>query len=173
VADKNHSMVIEALHQLKQTKKQAVRLYVAGNGPYKNQLEQLVVDLGLEQEVVFLGLLNVEGMASFYQAMDVVVLPSFHEAFGLVFIEAIALGTPVLVSKAFGALDFIDPEKFSLEDFCFHPQEIQELMDKLEPYLDKKGLPAAYFKRMYDDTFEKTIIYKHVKAVILNQNIPT
>src|SRR5690606_31080588 len=71
VADKNHSMVIEALHQLKQTKKQAVRLYVAGNGPYKNQLEQLVVDLGLEQEVVFLGLLNVEGMASFYQAMDV------------------------------------------------------------------------------------------------------
>src|SRR5690606_36567387 len=40
VADKNHSMVIEALHQLKQTTSQAVRLYLAGSGPYKNPLEQ-------------------------------------------------------------------------------------------------------------------------------------
>lgn len=173
VADKNQTIVIEALHQLKQRTNKVVRLYIAGNGPYKNQLEQLVVDLGLEDEVIFLGLLNVHEMTAFYETMDVVVLPSFHEAFGLVFIEAIALGTPVLVSKAFGALDFIDPEKFSLQDFCFHPQEIQELMDKLEPYLHDKGLPAAYFKKMYEETFEKAVIYKQVKAVILNQNIPT
>lgn len=161
-----------AIKKSKGTNK-VVRLYIAGNGPYKNQLEQLAVDLGLEDEVIFLGLLNVHEMTAFYEAMDVVVLPSFHEAFGLVFIEAIAMGTPVLVSNSFGALDFIDPEKFSLEDFCFHPQEIQELIDKLEPYLHDKGLPAAYFKRMYEETFEKAVIYKQVKAVILNQNIPT
>lgn len=173
VADKNHVLVIDALQQIKQNRNQAVRLYIAGQGPYKSELEQLAKDLGLEHEVVFLGLLNVNEMTAFYEAMDVVVLPSFHEAFGLVFIEAIALGTPVIVSKAFGALDFINIEAFPLEDFSFDPHEMPELIDKLEPYLHHEGLSAEYFKSMYEVTFEKDVIYNQVKAVILNKSIPT
>src|SRR5690606_23903290 len=117
LANKNHAMVIEAVYHLKQSNPNQVRLYIAGNGEYKNELETLVKKLNLEEEVIFLGLLNVNEMTAFYEAMDVIVLPSFHEAFGLVFIETIALGIPVLVSNTFGALDFIDPQKFSLEDF--------------------------------------------------------
>lgn len=169
VADKNHALVINALHQLKQTTSQTIRLYIAGNGPYKGHLEQLVMDLQLEEDVVFLGLLNVSEMASFYEAMDVVVLPSFHEAFGLVFIEAIAMGTPVLVSNAFGALDFIDRQEFPLDDFCFGPHAIQELIDKLESYLHNEGLSADYFKKMYKETFDKDVIYRSIRNIILKK----
>ncbi|MBA6152679.1 glycosyltransferase [Gelidibacter maritimus] len=171
LADKNHSMVIEAVYRLKKTHTSPMRLYIAGNGSYRNKLETLVKDLKLEQEVVFLGLLNVNEMAAYYEAMDVVVLPSFHEAFGLVFIEAIALGTPVLVSKAFGALDFINSQKFPLEDYTFNPQEPHELIYKLAPYLNHRGFNADYFKTMYSETFEKEVIYKKIKAVILNQKL--
>lgn len=173
VADKNHRLVIEALYQLKLSSNRHVCLYIAGSGPYESQLKALVKDLNLEQEVVFLGLLNVVEMTAFYEAMDVVVLPSHHEAFGLVFIEAIALGTPVLVSKAFGALSFIDTQKFNLDDFCFNSSAIQELIDKLEPYVNRKGLESDYFKSMYKQTFEKDVIYNQIKAVILNQNNPS
>jgi len=173
VADKNQALVLQAIHKLKQTKGQTLRLYIAGSGPHQAPLEQLVEDLDLGQEVVFLGLLNVKEMTSFYEAMDVVVLPSFHEAFGLVFIEAIAMGTPVLVSNTFGALDFIDEKKFPLEDFSFDPHDIQELIDKLEPYLNYRGLSADYFKRLHEATFDKEVIYNQVKSVILNQNIPS
>ncbi|WP_188465396.1 glycosyltransferase family 4 protein [Bizionia arctica] len=166
--DKNHELVIKALSELKQSSKKHLMLYIAGDGPYKKELQRLVRDLKLEDAVVFLGLLNVEEMSSFYKNMDVVVLPSFHEAFGLVFIEAIALGTPVIVSKMFGALSFLDTQSFPLEDFCFNPEAIQELIDKLEPYLNNNGLTAAYFKRMYDETFEKEVIYKQIKGLILN-----
>ena len=169
LADKNHALVIEAVHQLKHRQEKPIRLYLAGSGTYRNELETLVKDLKLEQEVIFLGLLNVHEMAAFYEAMDVVVLPSFHEAFGLVFIEAIALGTPVLVSKAFGALDFINSQKFPLEDFSFNPQALPELINKLVPYINRKGLTADYFRTMYTETFEKEVIYKQIKAVILNQ----
>lgn len=169
--DKNHAITIKAIHKLKETNKQSICLYIAGDGNYKSQLKKLVYDLNLEKEVVFLGLLNVYEMASFYQAMDVVVLPSLHEAFGLVFIEAIALGTPVIVSNAFGALSFIDTHKFPTQDFCFNPQVLQELIDKLEPYLNHNGLEANYFKRMYAETFDKKVIYTQVKSVILDQKL--
>ena len=169
VADKNQALVIEAVYELKRKHEQSICLYIAGDGPYRKQLETLVKDLKLEQEVVFLGLLDVKKMTAFYEAMNVVVLPSFHEAFGLVFIEAIALGTPVLVSNAFGALDFVDSEKFPLEDFSFNPHEKLELINKLEPYLISAGKSSDYFKTMYAKTFEKEVIYNQVKAVILNQ----
>jgi glycosyltransferase involved in cell wall biosynthesis len=168
VSDKNHIIVIEALHQLKQKHRKSIRLYVAGDGPYRGQLEKVVKDLHLDQDVVFLGVLGVKEMITFYEAMDVVVLPSLNEAFGLVFIEAIALGVPVLVSNAFGSLNYIDSHKFQLEDFSFNPHALEELIHKLEIYLENKGQTSDYFKRMYKETFDKEVIYNQIKSVILD-----
>lgn len=165
--NKNHALVIKALHDLKQTTKQDVKLYIAGGGRYQPQLEALVSVLDLDNAVVFLGVLNVNEMTAFYKAMDVVVLPSFHEAFGLVFIEAIALGTPVLVSESFGALSFIDTQKFPLEDFCFSPDDQQDLVNKLAPYIVQEGLASDYFKSMYAKTFEKDVIYNQIRSLFL------
>ena len=169
VEDKNHKLAINAVYQLKKITSQPLKLIIAGDGPYKNELKELVNNLNLQEDVVFLGLLNVNEMSNFYNSMNVIVLPSFHEAFGLVFIEAIALGTPVLVSKSFGALDFIDEQKFSIEDFSFDPHSMQDLLVKLELCLEKKNKPSKYFKVMYDTTFEKDVIYNQVKSVILNK----
>lgn len=169
--NKNHALVIKALYHIKQSTAKTIKLYIAGEGSYKHQLEDLIADLDLKNVVVFLGVLNVNDMATYYAAMDVVVLPSFHEAFGLVFIEATALGTPVIVSKSFGALDFIDGQKFPLKDFCFNPKVIQELIDKLEPYINHQGLKSDYFKAMYQETFEKDVIYNQIKSAILKQNV--
>lgn len=167
--DKNQRLVIEALHHLKHHYPHPIRLYVAGDGPYRNTLEALVQELDLQQEVVFLGLLDVPEMRCFYNAMDVVVLPSFHEAFGLVFIEAIALGTPVVVSETFGAMDFIDPEKFQVANFSFNPHKLLELIDKLETYMNNQGLKGEYFKTLYNHTFDKDVIYNQIKEIVLNQ----
>ncbi len=173
VADKNHASVIHAFYELKLKHQNPIRLYIAGGGPYQKDLEQLVHELKLTKDISFLGILNVQEMTTFYDTMDVLVLPSFHEAFGLVFIETIALGRPVLVSNSFGALDFIDKTKFPLEEFTFNPHNIPELIDKLEPYIERTGCDSNYFRAIYEDTFEKTVIYEQVKAVILNQSLPT
>lgn len=167
--DKNQRSVIEAVYHLKQRCSKSIRVYLAGDGPDRKNLESLVRELELQQEVVFLGLLDVPKMTCFYKAMDVVVLPSFHEAFGLVFIEAMALGTPVIVSNAFEALDFIDIEKFQIADFSFNPRALSELMVKLEIYMNNDGLKGKYFKSLYHHTFDKEVIFKQVKAIIQNQ----
>nr|WP_321223022.1 glycosyltransferase family 4 protein [uncultured Psychroserpens sp.] len=169
VDDKNQTLAIKALNELKKNTNLSIKLFIAGDGPYKPQLKQLVQSLNLEEDVIFLGLLNVDEMTSFYKAMDVIILPSFHEAFGLVFIEAIALGKPVLVSNSFGALGFINPQKFSIEDFSFNPHSVDELVNKLMLHINDEGEHFNDFKTMYEHTFEKDIIYNQVKAVILNQ----
>lgn len=167
--NKNHAIVIKAVHVLKQSQEKKIKLYIPGEGSYKVQLKALIKELDLENEVDFLGMLNINEMSAFYEAMDIVVLPSFHEAFGLVFIEAIAMGTPVLVSKSFGALSFVDSEKFPLEDFCFNPEAIQELINKLVPYIKKQGLTKDYFKSMYNEMFEKQLIYNEIKSLLIHK----
>lgn len=168
LANKNHALVIESVCHLKKNHTKPIRLYLAGEGTYKTKLETLVKKLKLDNEVVFLGLLNVHEMTAFYEAMDVVVLPSFHEAFGLVFIEAIALGTPVLVSSQFGALSFIESKK-DLINMTFNPKSIDDLIEKLEPYLKSNGLSPSYFKNIYAQNFDKDIIYERIVKIILEK----
>ncbi|WP_452227733.1 glycosyltransferase family 4 protein [Lacinutrix sp. MEBiC02404] len=166
VSDKNHQTVIKAIRALKSDKK--VELYIAGNGAYKQELEALVDQLELKNQVVFLGNLSTTEMVAFYKSMDVVVLPSYHEAFGLVFIEAIALGTPVIVSEKFGALDFIDVKQFSLNSFTFNPNAVSDLIKHLEKYMENKGLASKFFRDLYVKTFDKEVIYQSIKNIIIH-----
>jgi glycosyltransferase involved in cell wall biosynthesis len=60
-------------------------------------LEQLIADLGLAERVRLLGFLPERTLPSYYQAADLVLMPTFEmEGFGLVTVEALACGTPVL-----------------------------------------------------------------------------
>lgn len=81
-----------------------VRLRVAGDGPERSSLEARARRLGLADRVEFLGHLSREAVESCFAAAAVQVVPSlWSEPFGLVAIEAMARGTPIMVSAA-GAL---------------------------------------------------------------------
>ena len=169
VSDKNHQIVIKAVNQLKLKSKKPIQLYIAGDGVYKKDLSQLVNQLGLNDSVTFTGNLSASEMKAFYKSMDVVVLPSFNEAFGLVFIEAIALGAPVIVSSKFGALDFINKEQFSLKNFTFDPNSVDDLKCMLKNFIENDGLTNDYFSDMYRNTFDKDVIFKSLLKMI-NKN---
>ena len=166
VSDKNHQIVIEAVCQLKSESKKSVQLYLAGDGANKESLSLLIDQLDLNDSVTFLGNLSVTEMIAFYKSMDVVVLPSYNEAFGLVFIEAIALGVPVIVSSKFGALDFVDKEQFSLKNFTFDPNSVTDLKHSLHNYIEKRGMTSDYFNDLYTSTFNKDLIFKKILKTI-------
>jgi len=77
-----------------------------------------------------------------------------------VFIESISLGTPVIVSSQFGALSFIKQGNKALSEVVFDPNSVKELQEKLIPYLEMKGMPKSYFKKLYQDNFNKDLIFK-------------
>ncbi|MEZ4591522.1 MAG: glycosyltransferase family 4 protein [Chloroflexota bacterium] len=73
---------------------------ISGDGPERPFLEALAQKLNIADHVHFLG--RVPSAANFLRQLDVFVLPSRFEAFGLVAAEAMAVGTPVIVSNAGG-----------------------------------------------------------------------
>ena len=88
-------------------------LLIVGDGPERAALEGLASRLGISETVRFLGRVSDEDLVACYRAADVSVVPSVAlEGFGLVVLEALASGTPVVASDVGGlreTLDRLDP----------------------------------------------------------------
>ncbi len=66
------------------------------------QLQTLALELNISRRVHFLGARPQQELPLFYSAADVTVVPSYHESFGLVAVESLACGTPVVATRAGG-----------------------------------------------------------------------
>ena len=88
-------------------KDENVTLKIGGDGEKRHELEALIKELNLESKVELLGMLSREEVVSEINNCDGFVLASEHETFGVVYIEAMALGKPVLGTKNGGAEDII------------------------------------------------------------------
>ncbi|WP_228851089.1 glycosyltransferase family 4 protein [Aegicerativicinus sediminis] len=166
---KNQLIVLKAIKLLNFNSNAKLRLFLAGTGNKKKQLIQYADENDLP--VDFLDQLNSDKILDFYNEMDLIVLPSLHEAFGLVAIEAMALGRPVIISKNFGALSFIDQNKFKLDSFTFDPSNVKELAEILETYKQGDGHNGEYFQNLYKQTFNKGRIFESISNIILSETI--
>jgi len=82
-------------------------LLVVGDGPDRKSLEQRAKSLGLENNILWLGQRSAEEVYELYKVMDVVVVPSRFEGFGLTAAESIAAGCPVIASAVDGLAEVI------------------------------------------------------------------
>jgi glycogen(starch) synthase len=99
-------------------------LVVAGDGTYRSTLEDLSRSLGLERRVRFEGFVEEDRLRSLYAAADVAVVPSLYEPFGLVALEAMASGTPLVASDTGGLREIVVDEVSGLR---FRPGDAQAL----------------------------------------------
>lgn len=84
-------------------------LVVAGEGPERARLERLVLELDIGGSVRFLGRVDEEELVELYRAADVSIVPSTAlEGFGLVVLESLACGTPVVVSAVDGLPEVVN-----------------------------------------------------------------
>ena len=74
-------------------------LLVAGSGPYREELERVAVQAGVEDRVEFLGYVDDERLPGLYAGADVYVTLSEFEAYGMTVAEALAAGTPCVVPQ--------------------------------------------------------------------------
>jgi glycosyltransferase involved in cell wall biosynthesis len=104
-------------------------LHIFGEGPERTHIEQQIERLGLAEQVTLHGAISRphEALAS----MDVLVLPSDAEGFGLVLIEAMAAGVPVVATRVPGILDVVDNQMTGLLMPRRSPQAIQEAVTVL------------------------------------------
>ncbi len=82
-----------------------LRLVVIGCGPLEGQLRSQVERLGLAESVRFVGRVPNAELPVWYRAAEVTVMPSLREGFGLVAVESLACGTPIVASRVGGTTD--------------------------------------------------------------------
>ena len=91
------------------------KLIIVGGGPEDDtemeRLKSLASQLDISDIVSFTGAVSQEHLPTYYSAADVFVLPSWYESFGLVALEAMSCGTPVVVSRVGGLRTFVENGK--------------------------------------------------------------
>ena len=87
---------------------QNIRLWIVGDGPDKAQLQELCHQLNIAEKVDFKGFVNNKELPAIYNAFDMMVALSHKESFGVVAIEAMSCGCPVVVSDAEGFCEIVD-----------------------------------------------------------------
>ncbi|HLO87472.1 MAG TPA: glycosyltransferase family 4 protein [Nostocaceae cyanobacterium] len=87
-----------------------VKYLVIGRGDDKPRLEQLTKDLGVSDRVIFAGFVPTEELMLHYRLADAYIMPS-QEGFGIVYLEAMACGIPVLSGDADGSADPLQDSK--------------------------------------------------------------
>jgi glycosyltransferase involved in cell wall biosynthesis len=144
-----------------------VWLAIAGRGHMQATLQQQVSELGLEDNVKFLGFLPDEQLPIAYQAADLTVMPSqSFEGFGLAIIESLACGTPVLCTPVGGMPEIL--QKFS-PDLITDSINVSSIAQKLEQVLLKEiAIPAREECRQYTVTnYDWTNIAQEIRQVLL------
>jgi teichuronic acid biosynthesis glycosyltransferase TuaC len=103
---KGLSYLIDAIAGLRRSGRR-VHLAIAGDGPLRGPLAARARDAGVADSVHFLGRVPHARVLALMARCDVFALPSWDEAFGLVYTEAMAQGTPVIAGRGEGPEDFI------------------------------------------------------------------
>jgi len=132
------------------------QLAVVGGGrdaDYIEQLHALAAELGIADDVVFVGAVPLEETVSFYRAADVFVYPSLNETFGLPILEAMASGCPVVTSDVSAM-----PETAGGAAILADPLEPKSIAEAMLSALDADGdrLRDAGLRRAQEFTWSAT-----------------
>jgi len=106
-----------------------LKYLIIGDGPEMRHLKELSSNLRINEHVEFLGQLPHEKVLAYMAKADIFSLPSWDEAFGVVYIEAMAQGKPVIGCKGEGIEDFVEHGKTGL---LVKPKDVDSLVKALD-----------------------------------------
>jgi glycosyltransferase involved in cell wall biosynthesis len=141
VAHKGIEHFIEASRYLP-----GVQFVIAGEGTHLETMERFAGRLGVNDRVRFLGRVSQENLPRVYAACDLFVLPSVSrlEAFGIVALEAMATGKPVVVADIPGVREVIED---GVEGLLTDPVNPQDLADKIRRLVEDPALRQEMGRR--------------------------
>jgi glycosyltransferase involved in cell wall biosynthesis len=131
---KGYKYLIEAVNEIVKYRKE-ILVIIVGFGHLKKKMEQQIKNLSLERHVHLVGAKPHDEIPIWINACDVFVLPSLAESFGIVQIEAMACGKPVVATYNGGSEEIITSEDYG---FLVEPANPKVLAEKILIALDKK-----------------------------------
>jgi D-inositol-3-phosphate glycosyltransferase len=117
------------------------------------RLQELRTQLGIHDLVTFLGAKDQDILPNYYAAAEMVVMPSHYESFGMVALEAMAMGTPVIASEVGGLAYLVQPGVTGFHVPSRHPEALAAAMLELltdDEVRQQLGKQAREYAQQYD-----------------------
>jgi glycosyltransferase involved in cell wall biosynthesis len=170
--DKDQATLIAGFAQALPDLPPGCLLVIAGEGKLERELKQQAASLGIGERVRFLG--QVPNARRYFRAFDVFVLSSGPESFGMVLVEAMAAGVPLIATDCGGAREVVNGV-----GKLFPPQSVADLAAALREQAALQGDVSACRQRMMDrlneafsDESARRRFWEKLLPVIYNQGEP-
>jgi glycogen(starch) synthase len=125
VREKGLGVLLDALPRILAANSK-VKLVIAGKGPYCDELRHRAYQLGIYHRVYFTGFIDDNTRNALYQCADVAVFPSLYEPFGIVALEGMAAGAPVVVADTGGMSEIIQHGRNGLKAYNDNPVSLAD-----------------------------------------------
>lgn len=141
------------------------RLIIIGEGPERDYLQSLINNLDLNEKVALIGYLDQAPMINYLKKADIFVRPSRSEGLGNSFLEAMAMGIPVIGTPVGGIIDFLQDGETGLYCAVDDPSTIAAAIKKLltDKALREKIVTNAY--QLVRDHYRWELIAKQYRGV--------
>ncbi len=149
---KGHRQMIEAW-PLILTRMPDAELWIAGEGDLRTELEQLASSLGLSARIRFFGAVSEGEKQQLLEQCRCLVLPSCGEGFGLVYLEAMRLGRPCLVSNQDAGREVVNPPEAGLAADPSNLPELAAATQRLLTLDDEWSRRATRARARYENRF--------------------
>lgn len=143
-----------------------IKLVIIGRGGEKNNLEDLSENLGINDRVIFLG--QRKNIAIFLKNSDIFALPSLREAFGMVNLEAMITGLPVVASRVGGISEVVENGKTG---FLMEPGNSKNIALTLEKLIIDEKLREKFGqngKKRVIENFDAKIMAENYQKIYQN-----
>lgn len=141
---------------------------IAGDGPGSFRLQELVMELGIQDQVIFTGMVRPEEVGKYYQLGDVFVCASNSETQGITYIEALASGIPALCRKD-ACLDHVVTDGyngFQYESYEYFKMHLTYILEKEErrAQMGENARETAYLFSTWNFCTMAENLYREVLA---------
>jgi len=139
-----------------------LRLKIVGKGELDGKLRQLILDLGIQDKVELLGYLNRSEIIKLMNNCDVIVSSSHYETFGVVLIEALSLGKPVIATRCGGPECIVDNDNGVL----IPSRDIEKMkLALLEMYSGIHRYDGVHIQKSLIGKFGKEAFYSRIEKI--------
>lgn len=165
---KGYDRVLFALSTLFQTPLSFKLKYViVGSGDDIDRVRTLIKELNLENNVILTGYVSDQELPDYYNLCDVFVMPSKGEGFGIVFVEALACGKPVIAGNRDASKDTLMNGEIGI---LIDPDNIKELTTAIEKVIkkevEKKLLEPEYLRKRVTEIYGYDKFKERLKELI-------
>ncbi|MBD2744344.1 glycosyltransferase family 4 protein [Coleofasciculus sp. FACHB-1120] len=140
ISRKGIKALLEACSLLQSQGYSDYSLLIIGDGAQREELEAFVKDNNLTELFTWTGWVDYGQLGAYFQNADVFIFPTFEDVWGMVVLEAMVFGKPILCSKGAGAYEMVIEGE---NGYLFDPQNPEEIAEGMVRFIDNPNLVAS------------------------------